>query len=91
MNYELKLLCHNGVYPYEYVDSHERFNETVLTRKVAFHSQLQACEAEPESEPWSRGAVEPWSRGAVEPLFFGGAGAGAGAGKISQLTALLYF
>ena len=37
---ELKLLYRKGVYPYEYVDSHERFNETELPPKEPFYSQM---------------------------------------------------
>ena len=37
---KLKLLCYKGVYPYEYVDSHQRFSETTLPPKVAFYSQI---------------------------------------------------
>ena len=34
------LLLRKGVYPYEYMDSWERFNETSLPDKTAFYSQL---------------------------------------------------
>ena len=34
------LLLRKGVYPYEYMDSWERFNETSLPDKEAFHSNL---------------------------------------------------
>ena len=34
------LLLRKGVYPYEYMDSWERFNETSLPNKVAFYSNL---------------------------------------------------
>ena len=34
------LLLRKGVYPYEYVQSWERFNETSLTDKEAFYSSL---------------------------------------------------
>ena len=34
------LLLRKGVYPYEYMDSCERFNETSLPDKEAFHSKL---------------------------------------------------
>ena len=36
----MKLLCTKRSYPYEYVDSHQRFNETVLPPKEAFNSQI---------------------------------------------------
>ena len=34
------LLLRKGVYPYEYMDSWERFNETSLPDKKASHSKL---------------------------------------------------
>ena len=34
------LLLRKGVYPYEYMDSWERFNETTLPNKKAFYSKL---------------------------------------------------
>ena len=34
------LLLRKGVYPYEYMDSWERFNETSLPDKKAFRSEL---------------------------------------------------
>ena len=34
------LLLRKGVYPYEYMDSWERFNETLLPPKKAFYSEL---------------------------------------------------
>ena len=34
------LLLRKGVYPYEYMDSWERFDETSLPDKEAFHSEL---------------------------------------------------
>ena len=34
------LLLRKGVYPYEYIDSWERFNETTLPNKKAFYSKL---------------------------------------------------
>ena len=34
------LLLRKGVYPYEYMDSWERFNETLLPPKKAFYSKL---------------------------------------------------
>ena len=37
---KLVLLLRNGVYPYEYMDSWERFNETSLLDKEAFNSEL---------------------------------------------------
>ena len=37
---QLKLLLKKGVYPYDYVDSVERFNETQLPPKEAFYSKL---------------------------------------------------
>jgi hypothetical protein len=39
-NTELELLRRKGVYPYEYVDSFERFSETQLPPKEAFYSHL---------------------------------------------------
>ena len=45
MNFALEiltniLLLRKGVYPYEYMDSWERFNETSLPDKEAFYSNL---------------------------------------------------
>ena len=37
---KLVLLLRKGVYPYEYMDSWERFNETSLPDKKAFYSEL---------------------------------------------------
>ena len=37
---KLVLLLRNGVYPYEYMDSWERFNETSLLDKEAFNSEF---------------------------------------------------
>ena len=37
---KLVLLLRNGVYPYEYMDSWERFNETSLLDKEAFNNEL---------------------------------------------------
>ena len=34
------LLLRKGVYPYEYIDSWERFNETSLTDKKTFYNEL---------------------------------------------------
>ena len=34
------LLLRKGVYPYEYMDSWERFNETTLLDKIAFYRKL---------------------------------------------------
>ena len=37
---KLVLLLRKGVYPYEYMDSWERFNETSLPPKTSFYSEL---------------------------------------------------
>ena len=37
---EFILLLRKGVYPYEYMDNWERFNETTLPNKKAFYSEL---------------------------------------------------
>ena len=37
---EFILLLRKGVYPYEYMDSWERFNETSLPNKKSFYSEL---------------------------------------------------
>ena len=37
---KFELLLRKGVYPYEYMDSWERFNETSLPNKKAFYSEL---------------------------------------------------
>ena len=34
------LLLRKGVYPYEYMDDWEKFNETILTEKEEFYSNL---------------------------------------------------
>ena len=39
MNFAMKIL-RKGVYPYEYMDSWERFNETSLPNKGGFYSSL---------------------------------------------------
>ena len=39
-HYRFVLLLRKGVYPYEYVDNWERFNETSLPSKEAFYSNL---------------------------------------------------
>ena len=36
----INLFCYCGVYPYEYIDSWERFDETSLPDKEAFYSSL---------------------------------------------------
>ena len=38
---KLDLLMRKGVYPYDYMDSPERFNETQLPPKEAFYSKLE--------------------------------------------------
>ena len=40
---EFELLLRKGVYPYEYMDSWERFNETQLPPIDAFYSKLSGC------------------------------------------------
>ena len=44
MNFVIKtliiLLLRKGAYPYEYIDSWERFDETSLPNKEAFYSRL---------------------------------------------------
>ena len=37
---KFKLLFRKGVYPYEYMDSWKRFNETELSSKDQFYSTL---------------------------------------------------
>ena len=39
-HYKFSLLLRKGVYPYEYIDSWERFNETELPDKESFYSEL---------------------------------------------------
>src|SRR5438552_18884594 len=36
----IALVCHKGVYPYEYIDSQDRFNETELPLFHEFHGKL---------------------------------------------------
>ena len=38
------LLLRKGVYPYEYMDDWEKFNETTLPEKEEFHSSLKVEE-----------------------------------------------
>src|SRR3954451_21765373 len=38
---QIALVCHKGVYPYDYIDSHERVLETELPPFHEFHSQLK--------------------------------------------------
>jgi hypothetical protein len=45
---QLHLLLKKGVYPYEYVDSPERFNETQLPPKEAYYSQLNGTDVSDE-------------------------------------------
>ena len=42
------LLLRKGVYPYEYIDSWERFHETSLPPKEAFYSELNLEEIKDE-------------------------------------------
>ena len=42
------LLLRKRVYPYEYIDSWERFNETSLPPKEAFYSELNLEEIKDE-------------------------------------------
>ena len=42
------LLLRKGVYPHEYIDSWERFNETSLPPKEAFYSELDLEEIKDE-------------------------------------------
>ena len=37
---QFKMLTRKGVYPYAYMDSHERFDEDKLPEKLAFFSDL---------------------------------------------------
>ena len=37
---QISLVCRKGVYPYEYIDSHDRFLETELPPIHEFHSSL---------------------------------------------------
>ena len=37
---DLNLLTEKGVYPYDYMDNWNRFNETELPQKDAFYSKL---------------------------------------------------
>ena len=47
---KIVLLLRKGVYPYEYMDSWERFNETSLPDKKAFYNELNL-------EIWNK---KPW-------------------------------
>ena len=44
------LLLRKGVYPHEYIDSWERFNETSLPPKEAFYSELDLEEIKDEDQ-----------------------------------------
>src|SRR6185436_19054783 len=37
---QIALICRKGVYPYEYIDSFDRFNETELSPFHEFHGKL---------------------------------------------------
>ena len=37
---QISLVCRKGIYPYEYIDSHNRFKETELPPIQKFHGQL---------------------------------------------------
>ena len=37
---QISLICRKGVYPYEYIDSHNRFKKTELPPIQEFHGQL---------------------------------------------------
>src|SRR5438876_9629720 len=37
---QIALVCHKRVYPYEYIDSQDRFNETKLSPFHEFHDKL---------------------------------------------------
>lgn len=41
---KLRLITQKGVYPYDYFDSIDRFNETQLPDKKCFYSQLYKCD-----------------------------------------------
>ena len=47
-NEEFELLIRKGVYPYEYMDSWERFDETELPPIENFYSSLSASSISPE-------------------------------------------
>ena len=56
-NEEFELLIRKGVYPYEYMDSWERFDETKLPPIENFYSSLSASSISPE---YYKHAIKVW-------------------------------
>ena len=69
-----ELLYKKGIYPYEYIDSWERFSETSLPDKQKFYSKLNDENITDEEYAHAQTAWEvftpPSGRGLVIPIFF---------------------
>ena len=48
------MLLRKSVYPYEYIDSWEKFNETVLPPKKAFYSNLNLADVSDEDYTYAQ-------------------------------------
>ena len=53
-----ELLCRKGVYPYDYMDSWEKFNETKLPKKEEYYNSLKKQEISDEEYDFAK---EVWS------------------------------
>ena len=49
-----ELLCRKGVYPYDYMDSFERFNETKLPKKEEYYNSLKKQEISDEEYDFAK-------------------------------------
>ena len=63
---EGKILLKKEIYPYEDMDSFERFSETKLPEKEAFYSKLNGNriteeEYEHARKVWERSGAKPWA------------------------------
>ena len=62
---DLDLLTEKGVYPYDYIDDFEKFNETKLPPKEKFYSQLS--ESHISDEDYER-AKKVWEHFGIRNL-----------------------
>ena len=58
-NEVFELLARKGVFPYEYIDSFERFNETKLPEKEKYYSTLSKKDITDEEYEFAK---EVWSK-----------------------------